>query len=151
MYLNSREHGRESQATDISDLRRKEQSSRQVIALRIDFVARPDDKIDVASELGNLLSEAGLHEHGLQASLLLVSDREARLVTLLTLWNSEQFCGARDRLTSWTLKLVETLADGPTRVSTGLTRFMLPRPSKLTLADLRPAELAELVEMLAAG
>jgi hypothetical protein len=56
-----------------------------VIALRIDFVAKPCHKTNLATEVGKLFASAGLHEAGLQASVLLVSDREVRVVTLLTL------------------------------------------------------------------
>jgi hypothetical protein len=152
VYANSQLRGKALQAFKVPKAQGEEQIAGQVIALRIDFIARPGDSNEVASEIGQLLSKSGLHDEGLYGSLLLVSDREARLVTLLTLWDSERFCAARDRLTQWTLKLIANLADGPTRVSTGLTRFLLPQvSSKLIVADLRPAELAELVEILAAG
>jgi hypothetical protein len=128
------------------------QGGSQLIALRIDFVAKPGNGLQVATGIAKLLEQAGLHEEGLQASMLLVSDREARVVTLLTLWNAERFSAARERLTSWTVKLVARVADGMPRACTSMTHFLLPQAtSKLTLSDLRPAELAELVEIIAAG
>lgn len=128
-----------------------QESAGQVVALRVDFVAKPTNKDDIASDVGDLLSQAGLHQAGLQASILLVSDRESRVVTLLTLWNAERFNPARDRLTSWTLNLVARFADGPVRASSGNAYFLLPQASsKLTLSDLRPAEIAELFEIVAA-
>jgi hypothetical protein len=129
-----------------------EQGSNQLIALRIDFVAKPGNGLQVATGIAKLLEQAGLHEEGLQASMLLVSDREARVVTLLTLWNGERFGAARDRLTSWTVKLVARVADGTPRACTSMTHVLLPQASsKLTLSDLRPTELAELVEIITAG
>jgi hypothetical protein len=93
-----------------------------------------------------------LHQKGLKASMLLVSDREVRVVTLLTLWDAERFNPARERLTSWTLKIVAQFADGPLRACTSVAHFLLPKEStKLTLSDLRPAEIAELVEIVTAG
>src|SRR5438445_12912546 len=86
-------------------------STGQVTALRIDFIAKPGDAIDVASAIEELLDQAGLHNEGLQVSMLLVSDREVRLVTLLSLWDAERFNAGRERLTSWTLKIVAGLAD----------------------------------------
>jgi hypothetical protein len=150
LYLN-----RESRRRILSALEREEASqddrhAAQVTALRIDFVAKPGDTNDVASEVGTLLEQAGLHQEGLQASMLLVSDREARLMTLLTLWDAQRFDAGRDRLTTWTLKIVAGLADGPLRGYTSFAHFLLPRAStKLTLSDLRPAEIAELVEIVA--
>ena len=121
-------------------------------ALRIDFVASPGNSSDLASDIAKLLEQAELHREGLQASMLLVSDREARLVTLLTLWHAERFQIGRERLTTWTLKLVSRFADGPARAHTSVARFLLPQAtSKLTLADLRPDEMAELVEIVTAG
>ncbi len=123
-----------------------------VIILRVDFVSQPSNKCEIAAEVGELLAEAGLYRKGLKASMLLVSDREARVVTLLTLWDAERFNPARERLTSWTLKIVAQFADGPPRASTSVAHFLLPKEStKLTLSDLRPAEIAELVELMTAG
>ncbi len=129
-----------------------EQTTSGVIILRVDFVNKPSNKSEIAAEVGDLLAEAGLHQKGLKASMLLVSDREARVVTLLTLWDAERFNSARERLTSWTLKTVAQFADGPLRASTSVAHFLLPKEStKLTLSDLRPAEIAELVEIMTAG
>jgi hypothetical protein len=123
-----------------------------VTALRIDFIAKPGDAAHVASAMEELLDHAGLHHEGLQASMLLVSDREARLVTLLTLWDAERFNAGRERLTAWTLKIVAALADGPVRGYTSFAHFLVPQAfTKLTLSDLRPAEIAELVEIMAVG
>ena len=128
-----------------------EQTAAGVIILRVDFVSKPS-KCEIATEVGDLLAEAGLHQKGLKASMLLVSDREARVVTLLTLWEAERFKPARERLASWTLKIVAQFADGPLRASTSVAHFLLPKAStKLTLSDLRPAEIAELVEIVTAG
>lgn len=128
-----------------------EQTAAGVIILRVDFVSKPS-KCEIAREVGDLLAEAGLHQKGLKASMLLVSDREARVVTLLTLWEAERFKLARERLASWTLKIVAQFADGPLRASTSVAHFLLPKAStKLTLSDLRPAEIAELVEIVTAG
>ena len=128
-----------------------EQTAAGVIILRVDFVSKPS-KCEIATEVGDLLAEAGLHQKGLKASMLLVSDREARVVTLLTLWDAERFNLARERLASWTMKIVAQFADGPLRASTSVAHFLLPKAStKLTLSDLRPAEIAELVEIMTAG
>jgi hypothetical protein len=151
LYLN-RELRRETASTEGGLLKRPdEQSADQVITLRVDFVSKPSNKSEIAGEVGNLLAKAGLHQKGLKASMLLVSDREARVLTLLTLWDAERFNPARERLTSWTLKVVAQFADGPLNARTSVAHFLLPKEStKLTLSDLRPAEMAELVAMVAA-
>jgi hypothetical protein len=129
-----------------------DQTANQVNALRIDFVASPGNSRDLASDIAKLLEHAELHREGLQASMLLVSDRETRLVTLLTLWQADCLQTGRERLTSWLVKLVSRFADGPPRAHTSVARFLLPSvTSKLTLSDLRPEEMAELVEIVTAG
>ena len=78
MYLNKDSRTKNLTAQGRDRARPEDQFNAQVTALRIDFVAKPGDAIDVASNIGELLEQAGLHREGLQASMLLVSDREAR-------------------------------------------------------------------------
>ncbi len=152
LRMNSQSRRRLSAVSKTQRDTQVDQIADPVIALRIDFVAKPEHKANLASEVGKLFAVAGLHEEGLQASMLLVSDREVRVVTLLTLWDGERFHSQRDRLTSWTLKLIANFADGSVRAFTNVAHFLLPEAStKLTLSDLRPAEIAELVEIVAAG
>ena len=62
---------------------------------------------------------------GLETGLLLVSDREARLVTLLTFWDARRFANGRERRIAWMQKLLATFADGPVRAQTSTPRFVL--------------------------
>jgi hypothetical protein len=129
-----------------------EESTIPLLALRMDFVAKPGTNVDLARAVEELLTHSELNREGLRSSVLLVSDRESRLVTLLTLWEAQQFNKARDRLTSWVFKLIARFADGSVRTHTGVAHFLLPETApKLTLSDLRPAEIAELVEIASAG
>jgi hypothetical protein len=120
----------------------------RIAALRVDFVAKPGTAMDLDAEIRELIVQAELHREGLQSSMLLVSDRESRLITLLTLWDADRFERARERLTTWMQRMLADLADGPIRARTGLAHVLDPKSSaKLTLADLRPDELAELVDI----
>ena len=96
----------------------------RVVALHLDFVARPNGSGDLASELALAMEDAELGKEGLEASLLLVSDREARLVTLLTFWDSRRFLSARESRIAWIEKLVAPFADGSIRTHTSLPRFL---------------------------
>jgi len=152
LYLNRELRRKTSSISQSVPERGAEQTASQVITLRVDFVSKPENKCEIAAEVGELLAEAGLYQKGLKASMVLVSDREARVVTLLTLWDADRFNPARERLTTWTLKIVAQFADGRLHARTSVAHILLPREStKLTLADLRPAEIAELVEIVAAG
>jgi hypothetical protein len=157
LYLNQESRQKRAGISRVVDLRNPEekptkQTVAQMITLRVDFISRPDNKCEIAAEVGDLLAEAHLYQKGLKAGMILVSDREARLVTLLTLWDGERFDAARERLTTWTLKIVSQFAEGPLHARTSLAHFLLPTEcTKLTLSDLRPAEIAELVEIVAPG
>jgi hypothetical protein len=152
LYLNRELRRKSTSSSGHIPERPVEQNAAQVITLRVDFVSRPDNKCEIAAEVGELLAEAGLYQKGLKASMVLVSDREARVVTLLTLWDADRFNPSRERLTTWTLKIVAQFADGRLHARTSVAHILLPKEStKLTLSDLRPAEIAELVEILAAG
>jgi hypothetical protein len=116
--------------TDVSvsvrnDLRTKMQTAFGVVALHLDFVAKPDGTRELNRELGVVLKDAALVREGLETGLLLVSDREARLVTLLTFWDARRFAGGRERRIAWMQKLLAPYADGPIRAQTSMPRFVL--------------------------
>jgi hypothetical protein len=152
LYLNNQVRGKSVSTGKAPANEGSGQFGSQVTALRIDFVTRPGDTNEIAPDLGDLLAQAGLDQEGLVASMVLVSDRETRLVTLLALWDAPRFEASRDRLTALTIKLVAPFADKQPRAHTSFAHlFLPPASSKLTLSDLRPSEIAELVEILAAG
>jgi len=91
----------------------------------LDFVAKPDGAGELNRELGSVLKKAGLFEEGLETGLLLVSDREARLVTLLTFWDAARFASRREQRIAWMQKLLAPFADGPVRTQTSTPRFVL--------------------------
>ena len=119
-----------------------------VLALHLDFVAKPDGAKELNRELGSVLKKAGLAQEGLETGLLLVSDREARLVTLLTFWDAERFRSRREQRIAWMQKLLAPFADGPVRAQTSTPRYVLARsPVGFCLeksATLRTEELAQL-------
>ena len=96
----------------------------RTVALHFDFVARPNGSRDLASELALTLEDARLGNEGLEASLLLVSDREARLVTLLTFWDARRFRAAREPRIAWMQKLLAPFADGSIRAHSSLPQFL---------------------------
>lgn len=103
----------------------KMQTAFSVVALHLDFVAKPEGTQELNRELGVVLEDAGLVREGLQTGLLLVSDREARLVTLLTFWDAQRFANGRERRIAWLQKLLGPYADGPIRAQTSRPRFVL--------------------------
>ena len=96
----------------------------RMVVLRLDFVAKPDGTSGMARSVAGLLETAGLEDAGLMSGLLLVSDREARLVTLLTFWDAHQFLPARERRIEWMQKLVVPFADGAVRADTSVASVL---------------------------
>lgn len=96
-----------------------------VTAVHFDFVAKPEGTRELNGDLGTVLSAAGLAEEGMETALLLVSDREARLVTLLTFWDASRLVRARERRIAWMQKLLAPFADGPIRAQTSTPRFVM--------------------------
>jgi len=117
-----------------------------VLALHLDFVAKPDGARELNRELAAVLKKAGLVREGLETGLLLVSDREARLVTLLTFWDAERFRPRREQRIRWMQKLLAPFADGPVRAQTSTPRYVLAMGcGARNLASLETEELSELV------
>ena len=119
-----------------------------VVALHLDFVAKPDGARGLNRELGSVLKRAGLVQEGLETGILLVSDREARLVTLLTFWDAERFACRREQRIAWMQKLLSPFADGPVRAQTSTPRFVLAESAvRFGLEESATPLAAELAQM----
>jgi hypothetical protein len=119
-----------------------------VIALHLDFVARPEGTIALNQELGAVLKESGLAQEGLETGLLLVSDREARLVTLLTFWDAQRFRDGRERRIAWMQKLLAPFADGPIRAQTSTPRLVLSEAARELMAATTMDDWTEFAQAL---
>jgi hypothetical protein len=129
----------------------KRKATEQLIALRLDFVAKPEGSHAVAGSLAKLLETARLDEAGLVSSILLVSDREARLVTLLTFWEVHRFLPARERRIGWMQKLLAPFADGAVRAHTSVANFLAGAPGMAVSPGLLDAGSFRGASLLAAG
>jgi hypothetical protein len=96
-----------------------------MVALHLDFVTKPNGASGLTTVIESVLDDARLGREGLESGVLLVSDREARLVTLLTFWESGRFCVGRERRIQWMQKLLAPYADGPIRAHTCVPNFLL--------------------------
>jgi len=116
--------------------------------LHLDFVAKPNAAGELGRQLASVLKKAGLVEEGLESGLLLVSDREARLVTLLTFWDAERFQSRREQRIRWMQKLLAPFADGPVRAQTSTPRYVVAQSPEAfsfeSSLSLRTEELAQL-------
>ena len=119
-----------------------------MVALHLEFVAKPNGSHDLTGEVTSAIEDAQLENEGLEASLLLVCDREARLVTLLTFWDRSRFLADRESRIAWMQKLLAPFADGTVRAHTSRPRFVaqegdeLPAVEALDLGDAQFGEAA---------
>ena len=123
------------------------QTTCAVVALHLDFVAKPEGTRELNSLVGTVLKQAGLADEGLETALLLVSDREARLVTLLTFWDASRFSSARERRIAWMQKLLSPFADGPVRAQTSTPKLVLAEAAGELDLDSLPREARELAQV----
>lgn len=134
-----------------ANFKTKKPSSPGLVALRLEFVAKPNDYTDLTLELAEVIQNARLASKGLEGSVLLVSDREARLVTVIGFWDCERFLATRERCIAWMQKLMTPYADRSIRAHTSLPAFVtgeVKETSPEPLADrtraLRKTDLAEM-------
>jgi hypothetical protein len=87
-------------------------------ALSIEFVAKPAEarraQLSIPASVNNLLKGVG----GYAGCLVMVSDQEARLITVITFWIGEErgkFCGENER---WLCKLIAPYVEGCLRTRT---------------------------------
>jgi hypothetical protein len=85
-------------------------------ALSIEFVAKPSEACRVESAIPAALAGSLKEVAGFAGSLVLISDREARLVTVVTLWTGEDRLKYRDRNVRWVQALLAPYLDRCVRV-----------------------------------
>jgi hypothetical protein len=129
-----------------SKARRRE----QVVALRAEFVVKAGHEERVRETIDAILENSfGCEQEFLQA-LVLVSELEARLVTVLTFWQSSGFSEARERRVSWLRQKLAPYLDQTLRVQSFNARLTEakrePKPDEMvSLADSYPASCDAMV------
>lgn len=109
--------------------RKKQDGMSDLMALELDFVAKPSGGPEWMKELAEAIENARLDKEGLQAGVMLVSDREARLVTMLTFWERRRFLAAREYCIAWMQKLLARFADGPIRAHSSVPHGLIAERS----------------------
>ena len=98
-----------------------------VSALSVEFVAKPHETHRLQSAIPAALTGAFQDVGGFAGCLVMISEQEARLVTVITLWNGNERmkqCGANAR---WVQKLLVPFLDRCLRVQT-LAAYSAPLP-----------------------
>lgn len=85
-------------------------------ALSVEFVAKPQEAHRVESAIPAALASSLKEVAGFAGSLVMISDQEARLVTVVTLWTGEDRLKHRDRNIRWVQALLAPYVDRCLRV-----------------------------------
>jgi hypothetical protein len=88
----------------------------RLTALSVEFVAKPQEAHRVESAIPAALAGSLKEVAGFAGSLVLISDQEARLVTVVTLWTGEDRLKHRDRNVRWVQALLAPYLDRCLRV-----------------------------------
>lgn len=109
-------HQQKAESMPIAAIRKglrekSEPDSDGMLATRTEFVAKAGKEEHVRRVLREILRESFQHERGFLQGMVLVSDQEARLVTLLTFWSEQSLEDGRERRMAWLREKVTPLVD----------------------------------------
>lgn len=96
----------------------KSRNREHVIALRTDFVVKPGYESNVRETIDMILEHSFGREREFLQALVMVSEVESRLVTVITFWNSNGFAQARERRVNWLRQKLSQYLDQSPRVQT---------------------------------
>ena len=88
----------------------------QVTALRAEFVVKPGKEEAVQNTIAGILRDSFERERDFLQALVLVSEQETRLMTVITFWHSQGFAEARERRVMWLRKKLTAYLDQWLRV-----------------------------------
>jgi hypothetical protein len=94
------------------------------IALRAEFVIKPGNEEKVRETVHLILANSFCRDRQFLQALVLISETEARLVTVITFWNSESLAEARERKVAWLRRKLHPYLDQSLRVQSFSARIM---------------------------
>src|SRR5947208_12696196 len=92
-------------------------------ALSIEFVAKPQEAHRVESAIPAAIAGALKEVTGFAGCLVMISDQEARLVTVITLWSGEDRAQRCNQNARWVKALLAPYQDRCMRVQTMIARL----------------------------
>jgi hypothetical protein len=96
----------------------------QIIALRAEFVVKPGKEEKVRETIDLILMNSFGRDREFLQGLVMVSEMESRLVTVITFWHSNGFAEARERRVHWLRQKLTPYLDQSLRVQTFCARVM---------------------------
>jgi len=114
---NGRTHGTEFAMSD-------GMKAGRITALRADFVMKPEAAGQIQTGIEETIRGMKDHEDGFLHGVVLVSEQEARLGTLITFWHASAFEGTKHRKIRWMQRILTPFLDRCVRVQTQSTFFL---------------------------
>ncbi|HLZ13052.1 MAG TPA: hypothetical protein VKP58_10735 [Candidatus Acidoferrum sp.] len=96
----------------------KARGHKRVVALRSDFVVKAGHEEKVRETIDAILEDSFGRDREFLQALVLVSEMESRLVTVLTFWQPGGFAEARERRADWLRQKLAPYLDQTLRVQT---------------------------------
>jgi hypothetical protein len=104
------------------------------IALRAEFVIKPGNEEKARETIDLILASSFCRDRQFLQALVLVSEMEARLVTVITFWNSESFAEARERRVAQLRRKLQPYLDQSLRVQSFSAHIMDGKTNSNTAA-----------------
>jgi len=95
-----------------------------VIAVRTDFVLKPGTEEDARETIEVIVENSFGRERDFLQALVMVSEVESRLVTVITFWNSNGFAESRERRANWLRQRLAQYLDQSLRIQTFCARVL---------------------------
>lgn len=99
-------------------------NSGAITALRADFVMKPEASRLLQTGIESVMQGMN-QEEGFLYGVVLISEQEARLGTMITFWNARRFEETRQRKLRWLDRVLKPYLDGSAKVRTNRTVVLL--------------------------
>jgi hypothetical protein len=114
--------------------RAKSIAPEQAIALRAEFVLKPGKENKVHQTIDEIVSNSFAYDKEFLQGLVMVSEMETRLVTVITFWRPNGFAELRERRARWLSERLAPYLDKSLRVQTFSTTVMESKATEISSA-----------------
>jgi len=118
-------------STSSSELSLREKLGGRITALRVDFVAKPETSGSVRGGIEERILTSWGEEQGFLDGMVLVSDQEARLTTLITFWSASVLEKSREQKVKWLQNILKPYLDRCLHIHTDTTYFLASAKEKI--------------------
>ena len=101
------------------------------VALRAEFVLKPGKEEKVYETIDEIVSNSFSQDKEFLQGLVMVSEMESRLVTVITFWHPDGFAEARERRARWLSERLAPYLDKSLRVQTFSAHVMQAKPAEI--------------------